>query len=125
MQRATNLQVRVTRKEHAKHVPNLSFIPVGTTEDRDSGRDGVRFPCVRLYPDSTGVFDAEQVVYDLEALLPFREIYCGDINNTLELALGVISQKGQDRDDCRGRDVENKLVLENRKLLDEFWEALS
>lgn len=122
---ATNLQVRVARKEHAKHVPYLSLVPVGTTEDRDDGRYGVRFPCVRLYSDSTGVFDAEQVVYDLEALLPFREIYCGDIHNTLELALGVVPQEGQDRDDCRGCDVENKLVLENGKLLDEFWEALS
>lgn len=55
----TNLQIRVTRKEHAKHVPNFSLIPVGTTEDRDDARHRVRFPCVRLYPNPTGVLDAE------------------------------------------------------------------
>lgn len=103
----------MTRKEHAKHVPYLSLIPVGTTEDRDDTRYRVRFPCVCLYPNPTGVFDAEQVVYDLETLLSFREIDCGDINNALELALGVVSQEGQNRNDCRGCDVKDKLVLEN------------
>lgn len=109
----TNLQVWVTRKEHAKHVPYLPLIPVGTTEDRDNARYRVRFSGVRLYPNPTGVFDAEQVVYNLEALIPFREIYCSDIDNTLELALGVISQESQNGNYCGGCDVKYKLILED------------
>lgn len=103
----------MTRKEYTKHVPHLPLIPVGTTEDRDSAWYRVRFAGVRLYPNPTGVFDAEQVVHNLEALLSFREIHCGDINNTLELALGVVPQEGQNRDYCRGRDVKDKLILED------------
>jgi hypothetical protein len=103
----------VTGKEHAKHVPYLSLIPVGTTKDGDGTRYRVRFPCVGLYPNPTGVFDAEQVVYDLETLLSFREIDCGDVHNALELALGVVSQEGQNGNECRGWDVKDKLVLEN------------
>lgn len=120
----TNLQVWMTRKEDAKHVPYLPLIPVGATKDRDDARDGVRFPSVRFYPDSAGVFDAEQVVYDLETLLSLGEIYGSDINNTLELTLRMVSQKGENRHYCRGCDVEDEFILEDRKLLNELWKTL-
>lgn len=110
---ATDSQVWVTGKENAKHVPYLPLIPVGTTEDRDSTRYRVCFPGIRLYPNSTSVFDAEQVVYNLETLLSLREIYCGDINDTLELTLGMVSQEGENRNYCRGWDVKDELILED------------
>ena len=94
MLHATNSQIWVTRKEHAEHVPYLSLIPVCTTEDRDHAWDRVCFPCICLYPNPAGVFNAEQVVYNLEAFLSLWEINRGDIGNTLELALGVVSQEG-------------------------------
>lgn len=113
MLRVTNLQVWVARKEHAKHVPYLPLIPVGTTEDRNNARYRVRFSGVRLYPNPTGVCNAEHVVYNLEALLSFREVHCGDIDDTLELTLRVVSQEGQDGNYCGGRDVKYKLILED------------
>ena len=93
--RVTNLQVRVTRKEYTKHVPYLPLIPVSTPEERDNAGYRVRFAGIGLYANPASVFDTKQVVYNLETLLPLWEVYCGDIDNTLELALGVISQKGE------------------------------
>lgn len=113
MLRVRNLQVWMTGKEHAKHVPYLPLIPISTTEDRDNAWYRVGLPGIRLYPNPTGVFDAEQVVYNLEALLSFREIHCSNINDALELALGVVSQEGQNRNYRRGCNVKDKLILED------------
>ena len=59
------------------------------------------------------MFDAKQVVYNLEALLSLGEIHRGDINGTLELTLGVVSQECENWNYCRGRDVKDELILED------------
>ena len=110
---STNSQVWVTGEEDAIHVPYLPLIPVGTTKDRDSTRYRICFSGVCLYADPTSVFDAKQVVYNLEAFLSLGEIHRGDINGTLELTLGVVSQECENWNYCRGRDVKDELILED------------
>lgn len=79
---------------------------------------------VGLDSDTRGVLDTEQVVHDLEPLLPLGEINAADVHDALELTLRVVSQKGEDRDDSGGCSVECQFILENGELLDEFWEGL-
>jgi hypothetical protein len=64
------------------------------------------------------------VIHDLEPLLSLGEINAANIHDLLELALRMVAQEGQDRDDRRRRDVQSQFVLENRELLDEFGQTL-
>ena len=68
--------------------------------------------------------NAQQVVHDLETLLALREVDSGDVHDTLELALRVVSEEDQDGPDSGRRDVKRELVLEHGELLDELGQAL-
>lgn len=117
-------EVGVASEEHAKHVPGLPFIPVCPPEDRNATWDRVGFAsiCLDAYP--CGMLDSQQVVDDFEAFLAFWKVDGGDVDDTLELALGMISKESQDWDDGRGGDVQGELILQYGELLYEFWETL-
>lgn len=68
--------------------------------------------------------DAEHVVDNLEALVALGEVDGRNVHDTLELALRVITEEGENRDDRGGPDVERKFVLEDGELLDELGQAL-
>lgn len=104
-------KVRMTREEHAKHIPSLSFIPVCTSEDGHTAWDCVGLGSVGLNPNSPCMLDTQQIVHDLKALFSLREIDGCDVNDALKLALRMIPQERQDRNDRRGCDVENKFVF--------------
>lgn len=99
-------------------------IPVCASEYRHSTRDRISLAGIRLHSDTSGVLHAEQVVDDLKALIPLREINGGDVHDTLELALGVVPEESEDLNDGRWRDINRELVLEHGELLYEFGEAL-
>lgn len=117
-------QVGMAGEEDTKHVPRLPFIPVCPPEDRHGAWDGVRFASVCLDAYPCCMADAQQVVDHLEAFLSFWKVGRGDIHDTLELALRVISEESQNWDDASGRDVQSKLILQDRELLDEFGKTL-
>jgi len=48
-----------------------------------------------LDPDALVVAQAEQVVDDLEALLPLRVVDPADVDQHLEQAMGIVSEPGQ------------------------------
>ena len=100
-------------------------VPVCASEERHSTRDGVGLASVRLDPDASGVLHAKEVVHNLEALVPLREVDGGDVHDALELALRVVPEEGENLDDGGRRDVDGELVLEDGELLDVFREALS
>ena len=64
------------------------------------------------------------MVHDLEPLLAFWEVHTTDIHDTLELALGVVTEEGENGNNGGGSDVERQFVLEYGELLDELGEAL-
>ena len=99
------------------------YLPVGTVEH--SGRARYRSHLVGICLDSKSsvVFDAEQMVHNLESLRASREIDTADIHQSLELTLTVVTQKGQDGNDGTGVDVQCQLVLVDRKLLNELGQA--
>lgn len=70
------------------------------------------------------MLNAQQVVHDLKALVPFWPVNSGDVHDALELALRVVTEEGEDLQDARGRGVKRELVLEDRELLDVFGQAL-
>lgn len=119
------LQIGVVLEEDPEHIPSLPFIPVdpladrvkprnaehapiGPSEHRGSTGHRVRLARIRLDPDSARMAgtDAQQVVDHLEALLPLREIDTANIHDALELALRVITEECEHRDDAGGGDVE-------------------
>jgi hypothetical protein len=104
-------QIGVTSKEDTKHVPRLSFIPVCSTEDRNTTWYRVRFASIGLDANPPRMLNAQQVVNHLEALLSFWEIDGGDIHDTFKLTLRMISKESQDRDDARWGDVQSEFIL--------------
>lgn len=104
-------QVGVTSKEDTKHIPRLPFIPVCSTEDRNTAGYWVRFASIGLDANPPRMLDAQQVVNHLEAFLSFWEINGGDVHDTFELTLRVISKKSQDGDDARRGDVQSEFIL--------------
>lgn len=68
---------------------------------------------------------AQEIVHDLESLVPGREIDGSYIHYGLELTLGVVAKEGQERNDAGRCSVQGELVLEYAVLLDEFGEALN
>lgn len=63
------------------------------------------------------------MIYDLESLIPSRIIRAGNVDELLELAIGMIPQErqcGYDRARC---DIERELVTNDRELLNVFRET--
>jgi hypothetical protein len=62
----TDLQIWVAAEENTKHVPHLSFIPIGTSEKTSEGRYWRNLVGVCLYSDSVVVQVGQHVVDDLQ-----------------------------------------------------------
>jgi hypothetical protein len=60
------------------------------------------------------------MIYDLESLIPGRIIRTRNVDELLELAIGMIPQERQRRYDCARCDVECELVTNDRDLLNVF-----
>ena len=68
--------------------------------------------------------DTEQMVHGLEPLLAFGVVCTADVHASLELALGVVAEEGEDLQDGRRGTVEGELVAEDGELLDVLRQAL-
>jgi len=136
-----DLQIGMASEYNSKKIPSFALIPdtglagtrlglktqeipISTTENLNGARDGVCLSSIGLDPDATAVLDAQQMVNDFKAFLAFGIVYTADVHDTLKLTLTVVSEKSENGDDSRGGDVESELVIEDRELLDEFWETL-
>lgn len=111
-------------EEDSEQVPSFSFIPVCTPEDGNSTGDRIRFSCIGLDPNSATLGNTEQVVHNLESLVPVGVICTTDVHAAFKLTLRVVSQERKHRNDTRRGDVESEFVLENGELLDEFGQTL-
>lgn len=100
-------------------------LPVCTIEHVGGARYAVRFPSIGLHSNPSCVLYTQQVIDSFEPFLSLRIICATNVYDALELALRVIAEKGENRNDSGRCDVERKFVLEYRELLDEFWQALS
>ena len=105
-------------------VTTRTVLPVGTAEDGGRTGHGVCLCGVGLDTDTPTVLDAQQMVHHLEPFVPLRKVDGGDVHDALELALRVIPEEGEDRNDARRSGVERELVLEHRELLHEFGQTL-
>lgn len=86
--------------------------------------DRVHFPGVCLDPNSCRVSHAQQVIRNFKPPVPARVVGAANVHAGFELALSVVTQKGEHWDDaCRG-DMQRELVTQNRELLDKFGKAL-
>jgi hypothetical protein len=63
------------------------------------------------------------MIYDLESLIPSRIIRAGDVDELLELAIGMIPQERQRRYNRARCDIESELVTNDRELLNVFRET--
>lgn len=98
--------------------------PICAPEKCGCTGDRVHLTRVRLDPDAAPVLHAEQVVDNLEPLVSLREVHAADVHAGLVLALRVITEEGEHGDNGGRGNVEGKLVLEHRELLDVLREAL-
>lgn len=116
-------QVRVTDEEDTVHVPDLTLVPVGRSEDGGGGRNGVDLIGVGFDTDTCVVLNREKVVDDLETLRAGRVVGTADVHACAELSLSVVAKEGQCRDDGVWRNVECELILDDAELLNEFGKA--
>ena len=65
--------------------------PISTREDLCCARNSVCFTGIRLHPDTASGLDAQQVVYDLEALFAIWIVDTANIHQCFELALRVVA----------------------------------
>jgi len=88
-------------------------IPVSPSENRDSTRNSIRLPGVRLDADPSRLGKAKEVIHDLKPLVTLRVVSTTDVDTALELALRVVPQEDENRND-RGRgNIEREFVLVN------------
>ena len=64
------------------------------------------------------------MVHNLEPLVTLRVVGTTDINTALELALRVVPQESENRNNCARGNIEREFVLINRELLNKFGKAL-
>jgi len=69
--------------------------------------------------------NAEKMVDDFKPLIPLRVVRSTDIHHAFELALRMISEEGEDRDDSGRRDVQCQFILKHGELLNKFGKALN
>lgn len=134
-------QIRMAGEQDTKKIPSFTLIPdtgsagtildlknrripISTTENTNGARNGIGLCSIGLDPDPAAVLDTQQMVDDFEAFLAFGVVCTTDIHDTLELALAVVTEKSENGDDSGGGDVESELVVEDGKLMNEFWETL-
>lgn len=116
-------QIRVTRKEDAKHVPHLPLVPIRSPEQprgRGHRRDLVR---VRLDPDPTVMRITQEVVDHLEPVRTGRDVHGRNVHDALVLAPVVVPQELEHGEDAGGGGVEGEFVLVDGELLDVFRET--
>ena len=112
----------VNKSTTIRHKPACS--PICTTENRTSTGHRVRLTSIRLHADPARVLEAQQIIHDFKPLVFLGIVDRRDIDDALELALGVVAEEGEDGDDARGADVQGELVLEDGELLHEAREGL-
>lgn len=134
-------QIRMAGEQDTKKIPSFTLIPdtgsagtildlknrripISTTENTNGARNGIGLCSIGLDPDPAAVLDTQQMVDNFEAFLAFGVVCTTDIHDTLELALAVVTEKSENGDDSGGGDVESELVVEDGKLMNEFWETL-
>lgn len=117
-------KIRMAGEQDTKKIPSFTLIPISTTENTNGARNGIGLCSIGLDPDPAAVLDTQQMVDNFEAFLAFGVVCTTDIHDTLELALAVVTEKSENGDDSGGGDVESELVVEDGKLMNEFWETL-
>lgn len=103
-------QIGVVGEEDAVHVPDLSLVPVGRLEHliaRVHGRQLVR---VGLDPHARVVAHGQQIVDDLEAILPAGHIHARNVRQVGELGIVVVLQELQHWDNAAGRDQDLQFI---------------
>jgi len=86
-------------------------VPVSSSENRDSTRDGIGLSGIRLDTDSSRLGKAKEVIHNLKPLVTLRIVSTTDINTALKLALRVIPQEGQNGNNCARGNVKREFVL--------------
>ncbi len=102
-------------EEHAKHVVDLSFVPIGAIVEAADGGNGCGLVGVGFDPDAGVVADGEHVVNDLEAGITGGIVDGGDVSDHGELGGGVIFEEVEGREDSCRRNVDRELVLPHTK----------
>ena len=105
-------------------VVDSNGVPIRSSEDGSCARHVIGLAGVRLDPDPPGMLEAEQMIHHFEPFVPLGIINATDVNDSFELALGVIAEEGQDLHDGRGCNVNCEFILDHGKLLNVFRKAL-
>jgi hypothetical protein len=83
----------VPNEEHAKHVVDLTLIPVGTVVEASNRRDGLCLVGIGLNAYPRVVSNAQKVIDDLKPLIAGREVDGCDIRNRGEFGSSMISMR--------------------------------
>src|SRR5208282_895137 len=101
------LQIGMSVELNSEHVINFALQPVGGRPDRDARRDGSAVGDLRLHAYPLIARERIEYPYDVELLLAFRIMRCGNIDTVIELLF--VAQQAQDVGDQRA--VDGKVVL--------------
>ena len=95
----------MTGKEDAVHVEGFALEPVGGREQVHDARNLTVFVGRDLHADTLVLDHREQVIDDIETLRACRVVHRGHVEESGELAVGVIAQKCEYRHN--GADLRN------------------
>jgi hypothetical protein len=90
MKTTLDSQIRVSTEKDAKHIPDLTFIPIRPSKQTRSRRDRGDLIRISLYPDSTRMSITQEVVDDFESVRTSGDVYGGDVHDGFELTLVVV-----------------------------------
>ena len=123
------VQVWVALEENSEQVPSFTFIPkkaskhrwgakrkrapVSPSENRDSTRNSIRLPGIRLDTDPSRLGKAKEVIHDLKPLVTLRVVSTAYVDTALKLALRVVPQEDENGNDRARGNVEREFVLVN------------
>src|SRR5258707_480608 len=102
-------QVGMVGEPHAVEVVSLALEPAGGIEQPRRRRHRRRFVGRDLDANPLVVLEAEQIVYDVEALLALRPVDTADIDELLEQAPWIVAQEDEQRDQAVRPGVEHQL----------------
>lgn len=116
-------QIGVVGEEDTEHVIDLTLVPQSALEQTSYAGHRGGLVGVGLDTDAGVVANTEQVVNDLETLVPCGEVNTGDIGDLGEFGRSMVLEEAHHGNDTGGGSVDGELVLPHGELLDVFGKA--
>src|SRR3989337_1815421 len=103
-------EVRVAGEQDAVKIVSLSLEPVGRREQPDDARHWVRRIGLGAHADAVVQPRAEQMIDDVEPLLPLGVVDAANVDQAAEAAERIVAQELDDFGDMVARDLDGELA---------------